>query len=262
MKDFTGEYAIFNDKEAPELLKCEYMGSMVKLTFNEPLKENPTVKIDGKTLTDVTANTTEAGEYTVEVKGLKDQNKEYGTHKVEVYNATDYAENSADLMTTEYKATKENEKPVVEKIEEDSENIFKIKFNSAVKDFDNNHKSKLEIKKGNYTFDNDRINIEKDNDEDYGYIVTVRSDDDKNPLYDDDEKEVSLNITVKNFEGMNDVLGSNYTTTLKLTKDDSAPVVKSDSANRVEGKKLVIVFNEDLNEKYGIKKRKNSYKEG
>ncbi|APF25925.1 cell wall binding repeat 2 family protein [Clostridium sporogenes] len=256
MKDFTGEYAIFNDKEAPELLKCEYMGSMVKLTFNEPLKENPTVKIDGKTLTDVTANTTEAGEYTVEVKGLKDQNKEYGTHKVEVYNATDYAENSADLMTTEYKATKENEKPVVEKIEEDSENIFKIKFNSAVKDFDNNHKSKLEIKKGNYTFDNDRINIEKDNDEDYGYIVTVRSDDDKNPLYDDDEKEVSLNITVKNFEGMNDVLGSNYTTTLKLTKDDSAPVVKSDSANRVEGKKLVIVFNEDLNEKYGIKKEK------
>lgn len=247
MTDFTGKFAMFNDKEAPKLLKCEYVGSMVKLTFNEPLKENPTVKIDGTTLVNVQNKAFEAGEYTVEVKDLKDKNKEYGNHKVEVYNATDYAENSADLITADYSATKENEKPVVEEVKADSENSFKIKFNSAIKDFDNSHKSKLEIKKGNYTFDNLRIeNIADDPDEDYGYIVTLKSDDDKNPLYDDDEKEVNLNIKIKDFEGMNDVLGTNYTTTLKLQKDETAPVVKADSANRVEGNKLVIVFNEDL----------------
>ncbi|HDK7157357.1 TPA: cell wall-binding repeat-containing protein [Clostridium botulinum] len=251
MTDYIGKYVIFNDEEAPELLKCEYMGSMVKLTFNEPLKEKPTVKIDGTTLTNIENEAFEAGEYTVKVKDLKDKNKEYGNHKVEVYNATDYADNSTDLITTEYNATKENEKPVVEEIKSDSDNSFKIKFNSAVKDFDNDHKSKLEIKKGNYTFDNPRITIENDEDEDYGYIVTLKSDDDKNPLYDDDEKEVSLSVKVKDFEGMNDVLGTNYTTTIKLQKDETAPVVKSDSANRVETidskKNLVIVFNEDLN---------------
>lgn len=257
-ESYTGNFQVFNDDQAPKLLNTEYKGSTIKFTFDEPLNEKdiPTVKIDSTTLSSKEKNYTfakDAGEYTLSVslKDAPDKVKDYGKHTVKLSGVTDCAGNSADMFRTEYDADEDNEKPEVEEIKAESENSFRIKFSTDIDDLDIDN---LEIKKGSHKFTSDEFEddpIEKIEDKDYTYEITLKNDTSSdNPLYDDDEDSVDLNVKVKDYKGTNDVMGDDYSKKITLNKDREAPEVKSDDLNRVQtidGKDyLVVLFNKDL----------------
>ena len=254
--EYKGEFKLFNDDNDPKVLKTEYeVGSTVKVTFDEPIKDitPSSIKIDGKVLKDQKVKVSDkAGEYELKISNLSDDNKKVGKHTVEIFGAEDFAENKADMITTEYKAIDDNAKPEVEKIEvkDNEEDTFKVKFNTTIKGGLN--ETNFEIKKGGYKLPQDVIKVKEVEDEDYTYEVKIDQDElDKiskdNPLYDDDEKEITLNIKIKNFQAENNNIGD-YETTLKFHKDEEAPKVQADTVNTVDGNKLVVVFNEDLKE--------------
>ncbi|WP_409069251.1 cell wall-binding repeat-containing protein [Clostridium caseinilyticum] len=250
--EYKGEFKLFNDDNDPKVLKTEYeVGSTVKVTFDEPIKEinKSSIKIDGKVLnTQDVKTSSKAGEYELKISNLSDDNKKVGNHTVEIFGAEDFAGNKADMLTTEYKAIDDNAKPEVEKIEvkDNQEDTFKVKFNTTIKGGLN--ETNFEIKKGGYKLPQDAIEVKEVEDEDYTYDVQINQDklDKDNPLYADDEKEISLNIKIKNFQAENNNIGD-YETTLKFHKDEEAPKVQADTVNTVDGNKLVVVFNEDLN---------------
>nr|WP_223919377.1 cell wall-binding repeat-containing protein [Clostridium sporogenes] len=250
--EYKGEFKLFNDDNDPKVLKTEYeVGSTVKVTFDEPIKDitSSSIKIDGKVLKDQKVKVSDkAGEYELKISNLSDDNKKVGKHTVEIFGAEDFAGNKADMITTEYKAIDDNAKPEVEKIEvkDNQEDTFKVKFNTTIKGGLN--ETNFEIKKGGYKLPQDAIEVKEVEDEDYTYDVHINQDklDKDNPLYADDEKEISLNIKIKNFQAENNNIGD-YETTLKFHKDEEAPKVQADTVNTVDGNKLVVVFNEDLN---------------
>ncbi len=161
MKDYEGTLNLFQDNDAPKLLDTEYKASTVELTFDEPLATKPTIKIDDVS---VDANdiklSEDIGDYTVTIDNLSDKAKELGKHTVKVYGAKDLVDNKANLINSEYEATKDNEKPSIKSVKVDSEDSFKVEFNtSAIETLD---ASNFEIKKGSHTFENGRITIDKD----------------------------------------------------------------------------------------------------
>ncbi|SFA81057.1 hypothetical protein [Clostridium frigidicarnis] len=245
LETYSGSFAIFNDNTAPSLVNTEYTGSTVKFTFDEPLNREslPTVKIDNTTISYDTTNafSEDAGEYelTVSLSGY-DKAQEYGDHTVKISGATDYSDNTADILTTKYTATEDNEKPVVTSIEEDSQNRFIVKFNTEVKNFD---KDNLEVKKGNHKFEN--VELVESNPKNNEFTFEV-SDDDGNALYEDDENSVQLSVKVKDYTGTNDVFGDDVTSKATLNRDETAPEV-NEALNRVENNKtLVVYFDKDL----------------
>lgn len=261
-------FKVFNDKEAPKLLNTEYKGSTIKFTFDEPLNEKdiPTVKIDSTTLSSKEKNYTfakDAGEYTLSVslKDAPDKVKDYGKHTVKLSGVTDCAGNSADMFRTEYDADEDNEKPEVEEIKAESENSFRIKFSTDIDDLDIDN---LEIKKGSHKFTSDEFEddpIEKIEDKDYTYEITLKNDTSSdNPLYDDDEDSVELNVKVKDYKGTNDVMGDDYSKKITLNKDKDNPHIKSDDLNRVQTidkeDYLALIFSEDLS----LEKKDTDYK--
>ncbi|MHB9946052.1 cell surface protein [Clostridium botulinum] len=244
MKDFKGTLKLFQDDDAPKLLYTEYKGSTVELTFDEPLAVNPTIKIDDVSVEDKDIELPEdIGDYTVTINNLSDKAKELGKHTVKVYGAKDLVDNKASLITSEYEATKDSEKPAIESVKVDSENSFKVEFNtSAMEDLKD---SNFEIKKGSYTFENERIHPTKDGKK--KFLVEITKDENgKNPLFEDGENKVTLDVKIKDYKGTNGKVGDTYTKQIVLEKDENAPVILSDTANTVEDGKLVLVFNKDL----------------
>ncbi|OSB16460.1 hypothetical protein B2H94_15925 [Clostridium sporogenes] len=243
MKDYEGDFVMFEDSEDPKVLKAEYTGaSEVKLTFNEPLKNTNadlTVKIDGKQVSpdniDLSKmqDNAEGGNYEVKLKNLDNDAKKVGKHQVVIYNAKDFAENDVDVINCEYTATENNSTPVVEKLEvkNDIANTFKIKLNTTIQDLSTKN---VEIKKDGYKLPEDSYKVSKVDDEDYTYEVNINKDKvgDSNPLFEEGKDEVTLNVTVKDFMGENGVSGKPYTSTVKLVKD-FGPKVLSESSNSV-----------------------------
>ncbi|NFG96371.1 cell wall-binding repeat-containing protein [Clostridium sporogenes] len=253
--EYKGEFKLFNDENDPKVLKTEYeVGSTVKVTFDEPIKTitPSSIKIDGKVLKDQKVKVSDkAGEYELKISNLSDDNKKVGKHTVEIFGAEDFAGNKADMLTTEYKAIDDNAKPEVEKIEvkDNQEDAFKVKFNTTIKKLD---ETNFDIKKDGYKLPQSAIKVKEVDNEDYTYEVNIDQDELKkiskdNPLYDDDEKEITLNIKIENFQAENNNIGD-YKTTLKFHKDEEAPKIQADTVNTVDGNKLVVVFNEDLKE--------------
>ncbi|WP_409070177.1 cell wall-binding repeat-containing protein [Clostridium sp. FAM 1755] len=244
MKDYEGTLKLFQDNDAPKLLDTEYKASTVELTFDEPLATKPTIKIDDVSVDakDIELSD-DIGDYTVTINNLSDKAKELGKHTVKVYGAKDLVENKASLINSEYEATKDNEKPSIKSVKVDSEDSFKVEFNtSAIEKLDT---SNFEIKKGSHTFENGRINITQDGNK--KFIVKVSKDENgKNPLFEDGENKVTLDVKIKDYKGTNGKVGDTYTTKVVLEKDEDAPIIANDSANTVEDGKLVLVFNEDL----------------
>ncbi|EKS4343579.1 cell wall-binding repeat-containing protein [Clostridium botulinum] len=262
MKDYEGDFVMFEDNEDPKVLKAEYTGaSEVKLTFNEPIDNKAsdlTVKIDGKAIAAGNIDLSkmggddkgEPGNYEVKLTNLDNDAKKVGKHQVVIYNAKDFAGNDVDVINCEYTATENNSTPVVEKLEvkNDIANTFKIKLNTTIQDLSTKN---VEIKKDGYKLPEDSYIVSKVDDEDYTYEVNINKDKagDANPLFEEGKDEVTLNVTVKDFMGENGVSGKSYTSTVKLVKD-FGPKVLSESANSVvkEGTKdaLSIVFDKQL----------------
>ncbi|WP_061309638.1 cell wall-binding repeat-containing protein [Clostridium botulinum] len=258
MKDYEGNFVMFEDSEDPKVLKAEYTGaSEVKLTFNEPLdntKDDLTVKIDGKEITDhdyidlsKMKDNAEGGNYEVKLTNLDNDAKKVGKHQVVIYNAKDFAGNDVNVINCEYTATENNSTPVVEKLEvkNDIPNTFRIKLNTTVQKLD---KANVEIKNDGYKLPTDKYEVAQVNNEDYTYEVRIYPDkaDDTNPLFEEGKDSVTLNVKVKDFMGENGVAGKEYNSTVKLTKD-FGPAVLAESSNTVkEGNTLSIVFDKQL----------------
>ncbi|MBD5588746.1 cell wall-binding repeat-containing protein [Clostridium botulinum] len=258
MKDYEGDFVMFEDSEDPKVLKAEYTGaSEVKLTFNEPLdntKDDLTVKIDGKEITkhdyiDLSKmkDNAEGGNYEVKLTNLDNDAKKVGKHQVVIYNAKDFAGNDVDVINCEYTATENNSTPVVEKLEvkNDIPNTFRIKLNTTVQKLD---KANIEIKNDGYKLPTDKYEVAPVANEDYTYEVRIYPDkvDETNPLFEEGKDNVTLNVKVKDFMGENGVAGKEYNSTVKLAKD-FGPAVLAESSNTVkEGNTLSIVFDKQL----------------
>ncbi|HGG0418385.1 TPA: cell wall-binding repeat-containing protein [Clostridium sporogenes] len=258
MKDYEGNFVMFEDSEDPKVLKAEYTGaSEVKLTFNEPLdntKDDLTVKIDGKEITNhdyidlsKMKDNAEGGNYEVKLTNLDNDAKKVGKHQVVIYNAKDFAGNDVNVINCEYTATENNSTPVVEKLEvkNDIPNTFRVKLNTTVQKLD---KANVEIKNDGYKLPTDKYEVDPVANEDYTYEVRIYPDkvDETNPLFEEGKDSVTLNVKVKDFMGENGVAGKEYNSTVKLTKD-FGPAVLSESSNTVkEGNTLSIVFDKQL----------------
>ena len=258
MKDYEGNFVMFEDSEDPKVLKAEYTGaSEVKLTFNEPLdntKDDLTVKIDGKEITNhdyidlsKMKDNAEGGNYEVKLTNLDNDAKKVGKHQVVIYNAKDFAGNDVNVINCEYTATENNSTPVVEKLEvkNDIPNTFRVKLNTTVQKLD---KANVEIKNDGYKLPTDKYEVDPVANEDYTYEVRIYPDkvDETNPLFEEGKDSVTLNVKVKDFMGENGVAGKEYNSTVKLTKD-FGPAVLAESSNTVkEGNTLSIVFDKQL----------------
>ncbi|GAA0080386.1 MULTISPECIES: cell wall-binding repeat-containing protein [Clostridium] len=259
MKDYEGDFVMFQDNEDPKVLKTEYTGaSDVKLTFNEPIKGNAsdlTVKIDGKEIKPADIDLSkmpgqlksEPGNYEVKLTNLDNDAKKVGKHQVVIYNAKDFADNKVDVINCEYTATENNSTPVVEKLEvkNDKSNTFRIKLNTTVQALSKNN---VEIKKNGYKLPEPKYTVTPVDDEDYTYEVTIAPDaiGETNPLFEEGEDSVTLNVTVKDFMGENGVAGKEYSSTVKLNKDFGPNVLSESSNTVVDGKTLSIVFDKQL----------------
>lgn len=253
MQEYKGTYAVFNDKEAPKLVKVEYKAGDVVLTFDEPLNADPTVKIDDQA--DVlTAKRHEraqgqltAGKYEVRVTGLTDSMKKEGSHTIKVYSATDFAGNTAPLLSATYTVTNDTSKPQVEYIKAYSQDTFEIKFNTSISSVNSTN---FEVKKGNYTFSTSDLTVTLVTGKENTYRVKVKSNDSNNPLYASGENSVNLSVTLKAIKSNNNVFMDETTLNVTLQKDKTPPQVQSANVNRVENiggrDYLVIIFNEDL----------------
>lgn len=242
VEEYKGNYQIFEDQIAPLLVKSELNAGTLKLTFNKPLAGNPTtIKVDDVTVSEVRTST-EAGKYEVTATGLTNDQKSLGNHSVKVYGAKDFAGNTASLLTGSYTVTADSEKPKVENISVESQDTFKVTFDSSISSIVS---SNFEVKKGNYTFPIDQLTVDQVEGETNTYTVKI-SGTTTNPLYAEGENSVVLNVKVKDFKGTNDVFGDDYSASVTLAKDLTPPTIQSASLNRVEGGKLVLIFNEKV----------------
>lgn len=243
--EFKGVSAVFSDKTAPKLVSTAFKGGVLTLTFDEPIKIAPTLKVDGITAPAGTLST-EAGDYTVKYTITDADMLRNGTHNIMIYSAEDYAGNVEAVIHSSYVASADNTKPAVEKVEAVSTNTFRVTLStvpSAALTAAN-----FEVKKGNFTFPSSRINVAP-----YGTtgkvfnVTIVTPAGDLNPLYAANETSVALSVTVKNFKGINNVFADAYTATVQLMKDTARPVVQNAAINTTAGQKqLVVIFNKDL----------------
>lgn len=243
--EFKGSSAIFSDKAAPKLTGTTFTGGVLTLTFDEPVKAAPTLKVDGVTAPAGTVST-DAGEYTVKYTITDADMLKNGVHHIVAYSVEDYAGNIESIISSSYTASADNAKPTVEKVEAVSTNTFRVTL--STKPAAALTAANFEVKKGNFTFSDSRIKVTP-----YGTtgkvfnVTVVTPAGDLNPLYGANEASATLSVTVKNFKGTNHVFADAYTTALTLTKDNTKPTVQNAAINTTAGtNQLVVIFNEDL----------------
>ncbi|MED0665939.1 hypothetical protein P4T04_06360 [Bacillus badius] len=248
VEDFTGEYAIFNDKTAPAVTDMVLSGSTLTVTFSEPVKQVGSLRVDGKTVavgsTAFYGDTTKAGNYKVAYTITDQDMLKKGTHNAVFYAVDDFAGNSASMLTANYEATDNNVKPSVSKVEKLTTDAFRVTFASAV---NQPTASNFVIKKGNHTFPDGQVTVTPvSGSNGKSYDVKINATTGANPLYAENENSVSLSVEIKDYKGTNNVFGDKYTTNVTLTKDTTKPVVQNSSINTASGQVLTVIFNEEL----------------
>lgn len=249
--EYKGTTQIFSDTTAPTLVKAALTSTKaLKLTFNEPVANTVTVKVDGITVAGPHTASTDAGVYTVTTPAITDAELlKAGTHNVTVYSATDASSNTSAILTGSYTVTADTTAPAVSGLSADSQNSFKIKFSEPISGLT---ASNLVVKKGSYTFPSAAItSVQLDGTDvtNTTYVVTLNGSYDlNNPLYGAGESSATLAVTVKGYKDNSNLFGNQFDGTVTVSKDTTAPVVQSANLNTVDvaGSKLVIIFNEKL----------------
>ncbi|WP_067934468.1 Ig-like domain-containing protein [Alicyclobacillus kakegawensis] len=242
---YTGATQVFNDTTAPSLVSASVVGDKVKLTFNKPVTETMTVKIDGIVVADgSTTNVTvdgTPGDYSVltpELTGANAALLAAGTHTVTIYNATDTAGNVATLLTGSYTATTNSSAPSVVSVTPVSKYTFNVKFSEPI-----TANPTVTVKEGSHTFTN--VNITETDSTDYQ--VTV-GDDPGNPVYASGATSAVLSVDITGYEDNNGFVGAEYNGTVTLSAN--GPQVVGGAYFNGSGQ-LVIPFNETLDGTYG-----------
>jgi hypothetical protein len=249
MQKFEGTAKLFFDKEAPKLQKAEMMtDGRLKLTFNEPVQDTMTVKVDDTVVAngDTTKVTpaTEAGDYSVTVGGLNDELKQTGNHTVTVYNVADTLAgkpNTLNIASLSYTVEADSSAPTVSSLTATGKNTFKVKFSEELA-----AAPTISVKKGSLVLKADAVQDAKDK---TVYNVTVSSNDPtNNPLYGNNETSVQLSVNVKNMRDAAGFIGSEYNGTVTLTEQSGAPTVVSTALNKVnvDNRTISIKFDKEL----------------
>ncbi|MBM7591538.1 hypothetical protein [Brevibacillus fulvus] len=257
-EDYEGATQVFLDQKAPTLVNAEFLKGNLVLTFDEPVAETMSVKVDGVVVADADAGTTsidpvdaseDLGDYTVTV-ALPTALQTAGTHTVTVYDAQDTVDtdpNTLSVFTKTFTITTDTVAPAVASVTAYTADTFKVKFSEELTTdtqlSDLITAGKVVIKKGNLTLPT--VTAEKDATDKTNttYKITVAGDT-TNPLYGDGETSVALNVSIKGYQDKANLFGKDYSGSVTLTKDAGAPKVLSANLNKVVGKTITVKFDE------------------
>ncbi|WP_019243121.1 MULTISPECIES: hypothetical protein [Bacillus] len=223
------------DTAAPKLLSAVATDSTtVELTFDEPvdwtantggISVNAATQVNG-------VNSTVAGDYTYTftVAALK-----AGANTVQLLNYADFAGNKEALSTTTVNYTADVSLPEVASIKAEDSTSFILTLNKAVDTIANTN---ITVKKGNYTFTSADLTVAYvdatgnltasagTTPSKYVKVTVPTQAGSANPLYGTDENSVSLSVAVSGYKN-GTVIGKDYTGSVTLTKDLTAPKVVS-----------------------------------
>lgn len=237
----------FSDTAAPQLLSAKVTAGSdankkkIELAFNEPVSSTMTVKVDGVQV--ATSVTTEIdGEdylasFEVPVAGHEDLFK-VGTHEVVVYNAKDLLPlnpNKASVLKTSYTVTADTNAPSISEVKSVNSRAFHVTVSEKLKSA-----PVVTLKKGNYTIPDSQVQIALDTKADptgKTYRISVMEDaaGSVNPLYAEGESSVTLQVTLKDYKDLSDLVGAQYNGSVTLTKDTATPKAVSANANTITG---------------------------
>ncbi|MED4755598.1 Ig-like domain-containing protein, partial [Brevibacillus choshinensis] len=247
--DFTSSTQVFTDSKAPTLLSGEVDGGALVLTFDEPVKNTMTVKVDGQTVAIASVGTAN-GDYTATTAALAANLLTAGTHSVVVYDAEDVLAanaNKTSIQNTSYTVTADTVAPSVTGVTAISKDKFAVKFSESLKG--GLSAANLVVKKGSYTFGAgrfDSVALDLADTTNKTYIVDLNDSDAANPVFATGETSVSLSVTVKGYKDNADLYGAEFNGSVTLTGDAAKPTVLSQNLNSITGAKISIKFSEAL----------------
>lgn len=243
----------FTDTVAPKLLSSTVTSATtIELTYDEPVDwTNGGISVNGGAKTAPAVNV-KAGNYTYEftVSALNT-----GNNTVQIINAADFSTNNEALITTTVNYAADTTVAEVASIEAKGTNTFLLTLNKAV----STTGSTLTVKKGNYTFattdqtiqyaDKDGVALTGTPAESKYLLVTVDTNntDASNPLFGTSETSAALTVAFSGYKA-GSTLGKEYTGSVTLSKDQTAPVITSTKLVTVDkvAKTITVPFNENI----------------
>ncbi|WP_157448590.1 immunoglobulin-like domain-containing protein [Brevibacillus brevis] len=255
--DFTDTLKLFSDSTPPTVVKAELKANKVRVYFNEPvIATGLSVKVDGVAVAGPYVASTTAGVYYIETPVITNTSLlSAGTHNVTVYDATDAvsgAGNKASILTTSYAVSTDTVAPSVVSVTAKDAYTFKVKFSEPLAA----EPGTVTVKKGVVTLPLDNtldaggngIALDTTDTSNTTYLVKVKDVDANNKVYATGEASVNLSVTVSNYKDSADLIGSQFSGSVTLTKDAVAPKVLSAALNTINAgtKTINVKFDEAL----------------
>lgn len=260
-KSSTTALKAADDTTAPKLLSANYVGGTdIELTFDEPVDwatNTPTVKIDQATVTAPTASTV-AGKYVYTISAGSALSN--GTHTVDLTNVTDFAGNKDILTSKDVVVSQDTSAAKVASIKANDSTSFIVEFSKAVA---LPTASNFEIKKGNLTLDSTNFTVTPALVDENGvaaagtsskYVKVTIADavgNTANPLYGANESSVGLSVKVSGYKDASTVLGTEFSGSVTLAKDLTAPAIKSEKLITSTATTIVLPFTKTISSTVG-----------
>ena len=249
------EVKVAKDTTAPKLLSAVAEGANVVLTFDEPVNFGTSytgASIDQTTATTQPVNSSKAGKYVYTIAAASVLAN--GKHTVDLTNVTDFAGNVDVLVSTEVTVTADNSATKVSSVKAEDANSFIVEFSKPVSTL---AAANLEIKKGNLTIDATNFNVttalvDEDGNATTGSSKFVKvnvvetSSNTTNLLYGKDETSVALSVKVFGYTDAAGVLGTEFAGAVTLSKDLTAPAIKSEKLISSTATTIVVPFDKAL----------------
>lgn len=235
--DFTQTW-VFADTVAPSITKVEKSGSDVKVTFDDYVSGVELAKVNGQTKTVTVTALTKTVTLTNGVQNLGN-----GTYEVLLSGVTDAASNKSSVLTGSVVVSDDTVAPAVEKVEQSSDNLLKVKFNKEVA-----NTPVFKVKKNGYELTATAARVDGDE-----FTLTL-ADNGQVKVYDAGQSSSSVTLEISNIKAVsNNLFGSTYTSNLTISKDSTAPTVVERFVDVVDvdstatsDEVFQIRFNEDL----------------
>ncbi|KGR76534.1 S-layer homology domain-containing protein [Ureibacillus sinduriensis] len=257
-KSSTKALKAAEDTTAPKLLSATYVGGAnIELTFDEPVNFGTYTggKIDQTTATVQPVNSTKAGKYVYTISAAATLSN--GTHTVDLTNVTDFAGNTDVLISKDVVVSQDTSATKVASITANDSTSFIVEFSKAVTA---PAASNFEIKKGNLTLDTNNFTVTPALVDADGNAVANGVTSSKfvkvtvaetqantaNPLYATNENAVNLSVKVSGYTDASTVLGTEFSGSVTLSKDLTAPAIKSDKLITSTATTIVIPFDQTL----------------
>ncbi|MZQ96668.1 MAG: hypothetical protein GT601_03230 [Acidaminobacter sp.] len=226
---------IFYDDAAPEVVSAEVDSNILTVTFNEYVGAIGLVKVDGVAMTDGDEYdlTEPVKELEIDIQDLDLEDGKYTATFANVEDLQDDA-NVAGFIATSFIISDTDAAPVVVGVEQTSDYEFEIEFTKNLK-----YAPTVTAKNGGIDIVTDVVMDEAD-----VWVVSVDptlADD----MYDDGDDVFNLAVTVTSYQAaVNDMYGSKYTTTLKMSLDTTSPALLAGQSKVVDDQYFELRFDE------------------